>query len=799
MDPAEILPNNPSQGNMDEDEIENILKLLKRHRHRKKPLPEDYLNRVYAGVLGKVIGVYLGRPFEGWTHERIMQELGDIRYYVNERFGMPLVVTDDDISGTFTFFRALQEHRPSRLKAEDVGRTWLNNVIRDRTVFWWGGNGVSTEQTAFLNLQRGVRAPMSGSKGLNGVTASLQIGARIFVDGFAMACPGQPALAAKLATEAASVSHDGDALAAARMWAAMEAEAFVSKDVEHLLDVGMEYMQSDGMLGIGVHEVREWCKEDKDWLVTRQRIAANFGYGIMNGFCHIVPNHLVTVMALIYAGTDFGEAMHIVNTCGWDTDCNSGNLGCLVAIMNGLSAFDDSNTTRSGKVRGAGGIFDWRGPLADRVLISSADGGYSINNAANIAYDIANMGRRIAHHKPLDRPKNGAQFHFELPGSIQGFRAMTSTVEGENCHREVSIKQGYDHASEKNGLEIFIKGLEEDLEVIEVLSDVFAPPEVRQMEIYDLVCTPLLYPGQSIQLVVKADIWNSDPIRVNMVLKLYSFKDEIESHINGGSISLKPGDSKELMRTVPTIFDCKPIQAVGISLYKGRSKQNNEPFTGIVRLEYLRWKGIPKLTLRPVDIQEGPRKFYMQSFVNGADTFDVVSGKFVVAQNSGEGLVSYGTRKWDNYRVTFRDFLIPGHCLTRTRNGVAFRINGLRRYYALLFVQMSETKRGVVLTKNVDEQSFVLQGDVFDWQTDWLYNLVVDVHGEKLHVEIEGLIEFDACDNRFLHGGIGLIATEGAVVCGDIEVGVPKRDLATGDDGIVRKEYDMVVRTKDSV
>ena len=31
----------------------------------------DYAERVYAGVLGKLIGVYLGRPFEGWTYERI--------------------------------------------------------------------------------------------------------------------------------------------------------------------------------------------------------------------------------------------------------------------------------------------------------------------------------------------------------------------------------------------------------------------------------------------------------------------------------------------------------------------------------------------------------------------------------------------------------------------------------------------------------------------------------------------------------------------------------------------------------
>ena len=50
-------------------------------------IPKDYLPRVYAGVLGKIIGVYLGHP-----HKPL------------------LVVTDDDISGTFTFLRALPDY-----------------------------------------------------------------------------------------------------------------------------------------------------------------------------------------------------------------------------------------------------------------------------------------------------------------------------------------------------------------------------------------------------------------------------------------------------------------------------------------------------------------------------------------------------------------------------------------------------------------------------------------------------------------------------------------------------------------
>ncbi len=88
---------------------------------------DDYEERVYAGVLGKIIGVYVGRPFEGWTYERIMERLGEVNYYVHEQLNKPLIVTDDDISGTFIFFRALADYGNDRaLTAQQIGQTWLN-------------------------------------------------------------------------------------------------------------------------------------------------------------------------------------------------------------------------------------------------------------------------------------------------------------------------------------------------------------------------------------------------------------------------------------------------------------------------------------------------------------------------------------------------------------------------------------------------------------------------------------------------------------------------------------------------
>jgi len=212
-------------------------------------LPHDYLERVYAGTLGKIIGVYLGRPFEGWTYERIMQELGEIWYYVNEKRGVPLIVTDDDISGTFTFVRALPDHGNRRdITAAEIGRTWLNYLIENRTILWWGGLGNSTEHTAYLRLKHGVEAPASGSIELNGKVVAEQIGAQIFIDGWAMVAPGDPALATDLARRAGSVSHDGEALYGAQVVAALESQAFVESDLNRLLDTALSFVPGDSLI-----------------------------------------------------------------------------------------------------------------------------------------------------------------------------------------------------------------------------------------------------------------------------------------------------------------------------------------------------------------------------------------------------------------------------------------------------------------------------------------------------------------------------------------------------------------------
>lgn len=391
-------------------------------------------DRIYAGVLGKIIGVYHGRPVEGWSYERIMETFGEVDYFLNGKMNLPIMLPDDDISGTFAFFRALEDNGyPKVLDPQDVGRTWLNYIIEEKTILWWGGLGRSTEHTAFLNLKQGIAAPQSGSHARNGDWLPAQIGAQIFMDGFALASPNDPDRAAQMVRAAASVSHDGIALDAAVLLGTMESMAFSERSVDTLLDRGLGYVSDTHLLKV-IEALRNQCANTDDWHKVRAWIAANHGYDHYDGPCHMVPNHLVVLLAFLMAGDDWARSLMIATTAGWDTDCNAGNVSCLNAVRLGLPALDKGP--------------DLRGPVSDFMYVVSADGAAGITDAVQQARGV------IAAAEALDdRPTNAIhpRYGFEFSGSSQGFAL---------CPRHVGRQAAIDLANpDGEGLDIKLKGL----------------------------------------------------------------------------------------------------------------------------------------------------------------------------------------------------------------------------------------------------------------------------------------------------------------------------------------------------
>jgi ADP-ribosylglycohydrolase len=696
-----------------------------------RELPPDYLDRAYAAVLGKLIGVYLGRPFENWTYQRIVRELGPIEYYVHDRLDCPLIVTDDDIAGTFTFIRALEDHGArADLSSREIGETWLNYIVEQRSILWWGGNGNSTEHTAWLNLKRGIAAPMSGSIAANGRAVAEQIGAQIFIDGWAIVAPGDPKLAARLAEQAARVSHDGAAVDAARLWVAMEAEAFVSADINHLLEVGLAQISSESQIARLIADVRQWRSQYPDWRDARSQIENNYGYDKYPGNCHVVPNHAIMIMAVLYAPDDFARAQTIVCTSGWDTDCNAGNVGCLIGAMLGLAGIDCGR--------------DWRGPVADRMLISSADGGGAINDAVRVTWRLVDLGRRLAGVAPMAPPKQGAQFHFSLPGSVQGFR-----VEGTGAGGLRVSNEPFEAA-----WALCIRYESLGAEPAAVLTPTFTAPDVVRMRTYELMATPMLYSGQMVRARVFAEASNPGAVEVALRALVYDRNDAL-SAVDGDAAALAPGAETVLSWRIPDTGG-QPIQSIGIAL---RSQAAGA--SGAVRLDYLRWDGAPDLRLRRPDETSD---FWRRSWVNGVSFFSKnFPQAFRISQDREEGLLVHGTRQWTDYHVA----------ATVTVNlaeyaGIGVRVQGLRRYYTALLVRPNVFR----IVKAFDGVRETLAETSFVWDFETPYPIVVEVVGQQLRASI-GEVTLAATDDALTNGGVALVISGGALSCDAIRITPP--------------------------
>ena len=595
--------------------------------------------------------------------------------------------------------------------------------------------GNSTEHTAFLRLKAGTPAPQSGSIELNSQVVAEQIGAQIFIDAWGMACPGNPELAVEFARRAASVSHDGEAIYGAQVVAAIEAQAFAESNIDNLLDTAVGFIPKNSVIYRLIDDLRDWHQRDGDWRLTRERIVANYGYDKYGGNVHMVPNHALIVLALLYSEDDFQRALTIVNTAGWDTDCNSGNVGCIMGIKNGLAGIDAGP--------------DWRRPVADRLYISAADGGRAVTDAVRETYIISKAARTLA-NQPIESPKNGARFHFELPGSVQGFTleespesdgtAVIENVVGNSVNGTRSLAIRYNQLAVGR--------------MARVATPTFIPPEAIDMPGYQLMASPTLYSGQTVQARLTADKENCQTVTCTLYIQVYGADDALVMR-RGETHEVSPGGEALFNWNVdPT--DGAPIAAVGIEL------SSDARASGVVYLDYLTWKGTPELSLiKPSSGGTMWKRAWIDA-VDNAITSRADVAAYRIMQNHDTGLFIQGTREWENYSFSA---LINPHLASEA--GIAVCVQGLKRYYALLLCDDGKLR----LIKELDGRRELAEKE-FAWNWDTDYELRLKAAGSNLVAFIDGDVVFEYLDtNRpLLTGSVALVCTEGRVDFRDVSV-----------------------------
>jgi hypothetical protein len=237
-----------------------------------------------------------------------------------------------------------------------------------------------------------------------------------------------------------------------------------------------------------------------------------------------------------------------------------------------------------------------------------------------------------------------------------------------------------------------------------------------------------------------------------LFLRHYDETDQLVA-VPGPATTYAAGDARVLTWTIPQAQG-QPVATIGVEV-TGSGEAG-----GTLYLDYLSWDGAPDVKL---DRPGGVGEMWRRAWVNGVDQFEGHWPEpYRVVQNRGTGLLMQGTQEWTDYRVT-----APVSIHLAKASGIAARVGGLRRYYALLLCDDGAAR----LVKALD--STIVLGEIhFPWDVRQTYELSLSVIGVRIQGSIDGETVFDVIDaDRPLHGGgIGLICEEGCLSSGAVRV-----------------------------
>ncbi len=431
----------------------------------------EYFARVYAGWLGKCIGVRHGAPVEGWTAEEIKRVYGDDAGgdYLQT---CDIFEADDDINGPYFLMRAMEDAGAyADIDSERIARAWTQYPPYEHGFFWWPGYGRPTNyhilEAGGTPWTRENDAPDTG------------LGARIFIDGFALCCPNDAALAASLAKRAARVqcAPGGSGEDSAVLQACLIALAFGGGDAGDLLEQALSYIPADGDIAVMARALlaqRRLSPSDAGAAV--ELIREKFAAPRFPGMFHAVPNMGYVLCGLLFSGKDFARALEITTFCGLDTDCNTGSLGVILGVLNGVSAIPRR----------------LRAQTRDIAVCSSVLGDENIGDIPSQARRIALAGCRVTGLTPPPEMEARARLPLSLDFDTgEEYHGMWPLLDGARCADAV-LTPGRD------GLAAFFPALGASHVAALEYRTYLHPRDVHNTR-YDPAFSPKVYPGQTVR------------------------------------------------------------------------------------------------------------------------------------------------------------------------------------------------------------------------------------------------------------------------------------------------------------
>lgn len=305
------------------------------------PSPDVLEDKILGAWLGRCAGCMLGKPVEGWSRERIRENLKRIGeyplsyYFPLEFFPQPKpyllslvrgnikrAERDDDTDYTI-FNLHIAETYGKNFTTKDIGRELLEH-FPFYLVY-------TAEREAYRNLVIGLEPPYT-SFFLNPFRE--WIGAQIRADAWGYVSAGQPALACELAYRDAILSHRKNGIYGAIFFAGLISSVLGEKNLREGVEIALSLIPPRSRFAEAVRFALDLAEREKDWEVAMDKVMERYGFYHP---VHTINNAVIVLLGLLYGEGDFGKAICLSVMGGLDTDCNGATAGSVMGGLLGAS------------------------------------------------------------------------------------------------------------------------------------------------------------------------------------------------------------------------------------------------------------------------------------------------------------------------------------------------------------------------------------------------------------------------------------------------------------------------------
>jgi len=291
-------------------------------------------DKIKGGWAGQTIGCTYGGPVEFLYNGTIIQD------YV------PITWPDGAIKKYYDTFPGLYDDVYMDLTFVSAFERWGLDAPVDSIAMAFARSGYPLwhgNQAARYNILHGIMPPASGNW-LNNPHAD-DIDYQIEADFSGLMSPGMPNTASAFSNKIGHIIASGDGWYGGVFVGAMYSVAFVSTDVEFIVNEALKTIPEQSTFHQCIADVIKWHKQfpsdwKQNWFECQKKWAQDYGCpdGVFTAFdIDSKINSAYVAIGLLYGQGDFAKTMDIAARCGQDADCNPATAAGILGTMLGYS------------------------------------------------------------------------------------------------------------------------------------------------------------------------------------------------------------------------------------------------------------------------------------------------------------------------------------------------------------------------------------------------------------------------------------------------------------------------------